>query len=125
MLGIPFDNPTTHLELTMIHEAMILEYSGKNLGIMEWASWTKLMVFLTLLANLFFPWGLLQNFKLQRSFWNYCVYYQDFFIGCFSCACRIINLKIKTIQSIKYDRNRIRNSVSGRDFQFNKFMRGE
>ena len=59
---IPFDNPTTHLELTMIHEAMILEYSGKTLGIMEWASWTKLMVFLTLLANFFFPWGIATEF---------------------------------------------------------------
>ncbi len=55
---IPFDNPTTHLELTMVHEAMILEYSGKSLALMELASWTKLMVFFTMLANLFFPWGI-------------------------------------------------------------------
>lgn len=55
---IPVDNPSTHLELTMVHEAMMLEYSGKDLALMEYASMAKLMVFLTLLANMFFPWGI-------------------------------------------------------------------
>jgi formate hydrogenlyase subunit 4 len=55
---LPVDNPATHLELTMIHEAMILEYSGKYLALLEWAAWLKLFVFLSLLANLFFPWGI-------------------------------------------------------------------
>lgn len=54
---LPVDNPATHLELTMIHEAMILEYSGRHLALIEWASAMKLFVFLTLLANLFVPWG--------------------------------------------------------------------
>ncbi len=54
---IPVDNPTTHLELTMIHEAMILEYSGKRLALIEWASWTKLLYFIALGSHLFFPWG--------------------------------------------------------------------
>jgi formate hydrogenlyase subunit 4 len=54
---LPVDNPATHLELTMIHEAMILEYSGRYLALMEWAAWLKLLVFLTLMANLFVPWG--------------------------------------------------------------------
>jgi formate hydrogenlyase subunit 4 len=54
---LPIDNPTTHLELTMIHEAMILEYSGRYLALVEWAAGMKLFLFLTLLANLFFPWG--------------------------------------------------------------------
>ena len=54
---LPVDNPATHLELTMIHEAMVLEYSGRYLALVEWASAMKLFVFLTLLANLFFPWG--------------------------------------------------------------------
>ena len=53
----PFDNPATHLELTMIHEAMILEYSGKRLALIEWASANKLMIFAILGVNLFFPWG--------------------------------------------------------------------
>lgn len=55
---IPVDNPSTHLELTMVHEAMMLEYSGKDLALMEYASMTKLLVFLTLMANMFFPWGI-------------------------------------------------------------------
>lgn len=54
----PFDNPATHLELTMIHEAMILEYSGKRLALIEWASANKFLIFLVLGANLFFPWGI-------------------------------------------------------------------
>ncbi|MBE7552512.1 MAG: NADH-quinone oxidoreductase subunit H [Anaerolineales bacterium] len=54
---LPVDNPATHLELTMIHEAMILEYSGRYLALVEWAAGMKLFLFLTLLANLFFPWG--------------------------------------------------------------------
>ncbi len=55
---IPVDNPATHLELTMIHEAMILEYSGRHLAMMEWAAQLKLMLYGVLIANLFFPWGI-------------------------------------------------------------------
>jgi len=55
---IPVDNPATHLELTMIHEAMVLEYSGRYLALIEWAAWLKLFIFFTLLANLFIPWGM-------------------------------------------------------------------
>src|SRR5947207_4738098 len=55
---LPVDNPSTHLELTMIHEAMILEYSGRYLALIEWASAIKLFLFLTLLANIFIPWGI-------------------------------------------------------------------
>jgi formate hydrogenlyase subunit 4 len=54
---LPVDNPATHLELTMIHEAMVLEYSGRYLALVEWASGMKLALFLGLLANLFLPWG--------------------------------------------------------------------
>src|SRR2546428_1412792 len=54
---LPVDNPATHLELTMIHEAMVLEYSGRYLALVEWAGAMKLFLFMTLLANLFFPWG--------------------------------------------------------------------
>jgi len=54
---MPVDNPATHLELTMIHEAMILEYSGRYLALIEWAAAVKLFVFFSLLANLFLPWG--------------------------------------------------------------------
>lgn len=55
---LPVDNPSTHLELTMIHEAMVLEYSGPYLALVEWGSAIKLLVFLSLAANLFVPWGL-------------------------------------------------------------------
>jgi formate hydrogenlyase subunit 4 len=54
---IPVDDPNTHLELTMIHEAMVLEYSGRYLALIEWAAALKLLIFFSLLANLFVPWG--------------------------------------------------------------------
>jgi len=55
---IPVDNPSTHLELTMIHEAMILEYAGLDLAAVELTSHMRLVLFLCLLANLFVPWGI-------------------------------------------------------------------
>lgn len=55
---IPVDNPSTHLELTMIHEGMVLEYSGRHLALMEWAAQLKLMLFAVLTVDLFLPWGL-------------------------------------------------------------------
>ncbi len=58
---IPVDNPATHLELTMIHEAMILEYSGRHLALIEWASQLKLMLYGVLIANIFFPWGMAET----------------------------------------------------------------
>lgn len=61
---VPVDNPATHLELTMIHEAMILEYSGKRLALIELASAAKLLGFVVLGANLFFPWGLLSSTEI-------------------------------------------------------------
>ncbi|NUR99043.1 MAG: formate hydrogenlyase [Kribbellaceae bacterium] len=54
---LPVDNPSTHLELTMIHEAMVLEYSGRDLAFVEFASALRLTVLLGLWANLFLPWG--------------------------------------------------------------------
>jgi formate hydrogenlyase subunit 4 len=56
---IPVDNPTTHLELTMIHEAMVLEYSGPSLAFIEWASSIKLNLIMALLLGLFAPWGMM------------------------------------------------------------------
>jgi formate hydrogenlyase subunit 4 len=54
---IPVDNPATHLELTMIHEAMILEYSGRHLAVIEAAAALKLLLYLSLIACVFTPWG--------------------------------------------------------------------
>jgi len=62
---IPVDNPATHLELTMIHEAMILEYSGRHLALIEWASQLKLMLYGVLIANIFFPWGIAEQLSLS------------------------------------------------------------
>ncbi|MHB8744132.1 MAG: respiratory chain complex I subunit 1 family protein [Sulfuricaulis sp.] len=62
---IPVDNPATHLELTMIHEAMILEYSGRYLALIEWAAQIKLMIYAVLIANIFWPWGIAQEFTTK------------------------------------------------------------
>jgi formate hydrogenlyase subunit 4 len=55
---VPVDNPATHLELTMVHEAMILEYSGRHLAMIEFAAALKLLLYMSLIACLFAPWGL-------------------------------------------------------------------
>ena len=57
---VPVDNPATHLELTMIHEALILEYSGRHLALMEWAASLKLFAYSCAGIALFFPWGVAQ-----------------------------------------------------------------
>jgi formate hydrogenlyase subunit 4 len=55
---VPVDNPATHLELTMIHEALILEYSGRHLAMIEWAASLKLFAYSSIGVALFFPWGI-------------------------------------------------------------------
>jgi formate hydrogenlyase subunit 4 len=55
---VPVDNPATHLELTMVHEAMVLEYSGRHLAVVELAASLKLLLYLSLIACVFAPWGL-------------------------------------------------------------------
>jgi formate hydrogenlyase subunit 4 len=55
---IPVDNPATHLELTMVHEAMVLEYSGRHLALIELSASLKLLLYVSLIACLFVPWGL-------------------------------------------------------------------
>ena len=67
---IPIDNQETHLELTMVHEAMVLEYSGRSLALIELAAYLKQMIFFFLIAQLIFPIGLpLGNF-VQVSLWS-------------------------------------------------------
>jgi len=58
---IPVDNPATHLELTMIHEAMILEYSGRHLALIEWASAIRLFTYVAIGIALFLPWGIAEG----------------------------------------------------------------
>jgi formate hydrogenlyase subunit 4 len=55
---VPVDNPATHLELTMIHEALLLEHSGRYLALMEWAASLKLFAYLCIGFAIFFPWGI-------------------------------------------------------------------
>ncbi|MDD5473098.1 MAG: NADH-quinone oxidoreductase subunit H [Candidatus Methanoperedens sp.] len=71
---IPIDNPATHLELTMIHEAMILEYSGKQLAIVELGAMMKQLLVFSLLANIFFPWGIATGAGLAAIFIALLVY---------------------------------------------------
>jgi formate hydrogenlyase subunit 4 len=59
---VPFDNPETHYELNMIHEGMLLEYSGKPLGLLFWTAWLKQLLMLTITANLILPLGLSADF---------------------------------------------------------------
>lgn len=78
----PFDNPATHLELTMIHEAMILEYSGKRLALMEWAAANKFFIFVALGVNLFFPYGIAQNAGLSPIIFGIVFFLVKVFILC-------------------------------------------
>ncbi|WP_026783374.1 respiratory chain complex I subunit 1 family protein [Pleomorphomonas koreensis] len=55
---VPVDNPATHLELTMVHEAMVLEYSGRHLAVIELAAALKLLLYISLIACIFAPWGI-------------------------------------------------------------------
>lgn len=63
---VPVDNPATHLELTMIHEALILEYSGRHLALLEWAAALKLFAYSTIGIALFLPWGITDGRDPQR-----------------------------------------------------------
>jgi formate hydrogenlyase subunit 4 len=58
---VPVDNPATHLELTMVHEAMVLEYSGRHLALVEAAAMIKLLLYISLIASIFVPWGMALN----------------------------------------------------------------
>jgi formate hydrogenlyase subunit 4 len=60
---LPVDNPSTHLELTMIHEAMVLEYAGPELALVTLGAAMRLGLLFALISNLFFPWGIARNFS--------------------------------------------------------------
>lgn len=74
MCRIPFDNPETHYELTMIHEGMLLEYSGKHLGLMFLSSSLKQLIIISLLANLIFPWHLSSEFSFSSILFSILIY---------------------------------------------------
>lgn len=66
---IPVDNPATHLELTMIHEAMLLEYSGRYLALIEWSASVKQLLLMALLVNVFLPVGLATDLNASAFGW--------------------------------------------------------
>ena len=72
---LPFDNPTTHLELTMVHEAMVLEFSGKRLALIELSQSIKQILLLSLLINFFVPWGLSTSFSLYEIIVGFMVFF--------------------------------------------------
>ncbi len=61
---VPVDNPVTHLELTMVHAGLALDVSGRHLALLEWAAHARTLVLLTLVANLFMPWGIATDASL-------------------------------------------------------------
>ncbi|MGE3284182.1 MAG: respiratory chain complex I subunit 1 family protein [Alphaproteobacteria bacterium] len=65
---IPVDNPATHLELTMVHEAMVLEYSGRHLALIELASFLKLLLYVSIVACVFVPWGVARPDAVPAAF---------------------------------------------------------
>ena len=71
---IPVDNPFTHLELTMIHEGMILEFSGRYLALIEWASSMKILLLLTILVNTFLPWGIASEMTFSAMLISFALY---------------------------------------------------
>ena len=79
---IPVDNPATHLELTMVHEAMVLEYSGRHLALIELAASLKLLFYISLIGCLFAPWGLAASgAALPALAVGVIVYLAKFFVG--------------------------------------------
>lgn len=72
---IPFDNPETHLELTMIHEAMILDASGRDLALLEIGSFVKVAIFLTLFSTIFIPFGFYHSIGFYSVLGGICIYF--------------------------------------------------
>ncbi|MBW6493698.1 MAG: NADH-quinone oxidoreductase subunit H [Burkholderiaceae bacterium] len=83
---IPVDNPATHLELTMLHEAMILEYTGRHLALIEWASQIKLMIYSVIIIDFFFPWGIATAYSAT-----------DLAIGAVSVAIKLMLLAVTLV----------------------------
>ncbi|HHT9130727.1 MAG TPA: respiratory chain complex I subunit 1 family protein [Candidatus Brocadiaceae bacterium] len=93
---IPVDNPFTHLELTMIHEGMTLEFSGRYLALIEWASSMKLLLLLTILVNTFLPWGIATGFTFPGLIISFALYLVK--IGFFAFAIVILESSFAKIR---------------------------
>lgn len=93
---LPVDNPATHLELTMIHEAMILEYSGPYLALIEWGSSIKQLVLMTLLVNTFFPYGLSSQMTAKTLSLGLTFYFAKLLmLACFVVLIETTNAKLR------------------------------
>jgi formate hydrogenlyase subunit 4 len=93
---IPVDNPDTHLELTMIHEAMILEYSGPYLALIEWGASIKQLVLMTLLVNTFFPFGLSSDWTARGLALGFLFYIAKLLVaGCLIALIETSNAKLR------------------------------
>ncbi|MCR4321901.1 MAG: respiratory chain complex I subunit 1 family protein [Candidatus Brocadiaceae bacterium] len=93
---IPVDNPFTHLELTMIHEGMILEFSGRYLALIEWASSMKLLLLLTILVNTFLPWGIATDLTFPNLIISFVLYLVK--IGFFAFAIVILESSLAKVR---------------------------
>ncbi len=93
---IPVDNPFTHLELTMIHEGMMLEFSGRYLALVEWASSMKLLLLLTILINIFFPWGIADGLTFSGLIIAFALYVVK--IGFFAFLIVIVEMSFAKIR---------------------------
>lgn len=93
---IPIDNPSTHLELTMIHEAMILEYSGQYLALIEWASDLKLLNYFAIAIALFAPWGMADAVTFPNIFLAAVIFLLKIFsLGCCLALFEIVTTKMR------------------------------
>ncbi|MFA6907378.1 MAG: NADH-quinone oxidoreductase subunit H [Candidatus Micrarchaeia archaeon] len=87
---LPFDNPATHLELTMVHEAMILENSGPGLALIEWANAVKILLFFSFMGILLLPGGLQTSLLWPAILFAFCVA-----LGAFTAAVESISVKVR------------------------------
>lgn len=98
---VPFDNPETHYELTMIHEGMLLEYSGRPLALLHWAAWLKQLVLLSLLAIFLPPYTLPSTFSIQLILLAGITY-----VGKILFLCAITAIVETTIAKVRIFRNK-------------------
>jgi len=93
---IPYDNPDTHLELTMIHEAMLLEYSGRYWGLLHWALLVKQILVFTLFIDLFIPWGMAKAFTGLAIFEGVAFYlFKVILLGIFLAVIETVYAKMR------------------------------
>jgi formate hydrogenlyase subunit 4 len=94
---MPIDNPATHLELTMVHEAMVLEYSGRHLALIELAASLKLVVYMSLIASVFLPWGVASATGERDALLLGAVFYLGKLLAC-SVALAIFEITIAKLR---------------------------